>query len=195
MSNKVTIRVCLTAGTYAAATRAYLRCSPRLLLRGVAGAVFIAAGVSLLPLLYADFGWLPTLLIAVITLLLTGVQVGYTEPRKRFHKDPRAGGDQTFVFADDAVYYRGADAESRVGWEFFTRVVETDELYLLEHNQNGMFTALPKSAFASASDEQAFRRMARRTRTAELRDRMEDAGTTNDVGAAIGAPPEPYSWS
>src|SRR5215212_5058347 len=159
MSESVKLQVRQEAGDYVAAVRAFFLRDYGLF-ETLAGTSLMGAyilfwlllmGVSLfvalVPALFVIWGY-------VAALLISG-------PRKRFLRDPTLSKPFEIEFSDEGVLISAADVVARQNRSYYSRVVETERLYLLARGSMQM-TVIPKKSFTSAAQEASFRRLLKR---------------------------------
>lgn len=79
-------------------------------------------------------------------------------PRRYYRGDRKFREGVTFTFTDEFISARGKLMESRADWRLYTDAFEDERMYLLVYGQDlGTLTPIPKRAFQSREQEQAFR--------------------------------------
>jgi hypothetical protein len=191
MSEIVKLQVRQDVNDYLAAVRAFY-------LRDY-GAFKVIAGTLLIPacilfwLVMMDVGVLVALFPALIVLFTYTSAVFFAGPRKRFLRDPTLGSQGFQIeFSDEGILLNVRDAASRMSWGFYSRVVETDTVYVLIRGTVQM-TVIPKKSFASAAQEAAFRRLLKRHLPPEGVRKLKDAGDRPELEEYV-PPPAPPDW-
>src|ERR1044071_4432210 len=130
MSESVKLQVRQDVGDYLAAVRAFY-------LRDY-GAFKIIAGTFLIPtyifvwLVLMNAGLLVALVPALMVLLTYTSALFFAGPRRRFLRDPKLGSEGFEIeFSDEGILLRAPDVASRMSWSFYSRVVETERVYVL----------------------------------------------------------------
>ena len=190
MSENVKLRVTQDVRDYVTAVRAFFirdyGLFKTLAGTGVMGAYIlfwlVLMGVSLFVAL------VPALLVVwgyVAAALISG-------PRKRFLHDPKLGQPYDIEFSDEGILYSAADVASRMSWSFYSRVVETETVYVLIRGTMQM-TVVPKKSFTSAAQEASFRRLLKRHLPPEGLKNLKDAGRRPELEEYV-PPPAPPDW-
>ena len=78
-------------------------------------------------------------------------------------------------FSDEGILLRAPDVASRMSWSFYSRVVETERVYVLIRGTMQM-TVIPKKSFTSAAQEASFRRLLARRLPPEGIRKLKGAG-------------------
>jgi hypothetical protein len=190
MSESVKLQVRQEAGDYVAATRAFL-------LRDY-GLFKTLAGTSLMGAYV--FLWLVLMGVGLFVSLVPALMViwGYVAallisgPRRRFQRDPTMGLPFEIEFSDEGILLSAADVVARMSWSYYSRVVETERLYLLARGSMQM-TVIPKKSFTSAAQEASFRRLLKRHLPPEGLKNLKDSGQRAELEEYV-PPPAPPDW-
>ena len=78
--------------------------------------------------------------------------------RNIYRSMPQLHGEQTIQFNDEGLVWHNAYALSKVKWQLFQKFDADENLYLLYQGPH-MFNLIPRSAFHSEAQEEAFRMM------------------------------------
>lgn len=177
MSDKaVTVDFNYTEREYIAANRLFVFGTPRTLARLLLVASCVAVGFFSLCLLAGFPLW-----AAAATVALVEVSLFYNTlvngPRRYFRGDPRMHERHEMLFTDEGITVRSRQAEARMAWGLYTRVIEGEQLFCLVYGKE-IPTAMiiPKRAFRSRQDEDAFRELLARHVPKGLAARRADAG-------------------
>jgi hypothetical protein len=191
MSENVKLQVRQDVKDYLAAVRAFY-------LRDY-GAFKIFAGTFLIPayifiwLTFMHVGALVALVPALMVLLTYISALFFAGPRKRFLRDPKLGSEGFEIeFSDEGILLRAPDAASRMNWSFYSRVVETERVYVLIRGTMQM-TVIPKKSFNSAAQEASFRRLLKRHLPPDGLRNLKDAGRTPEIEEYV-PPQAPPDW-
>lgn len=191
MSESVKLQVRQDVGDYLAAVRAFY-------LRDY-GAFKIILGTLLIPtyilvwLLMMNVGLLVALVPALMVLLSYTSALFFAGPRKRFLRDPKLGSEGfEMEFSDEGIVLRSPDAASRMNWNFYSRVVETERVYVLIRGTIQM-TVIPKKSFTSAAQEASFRRLLARNLPPEGLKKLKGAGKAAEIEEYV-PPSAPPDW-
>lgn len=190
MSENVKLQIRPDAKDYVTAVRAFLlrdyglfKSLAGILLMG--GYVFfwlvlmdVSLFVALVPALLVIWGY-------VAALIISG-------PRKRFLGDPVLREPHEIEFSDEGILYHSADVASRMSWNFYSRVVETETLYVLVRGTLHI-TVIPKKSFASAAQEASFRRLLKRHLPPQGLKNLKAAGQRPELEEYV-PPPTPPDW-
>jgi hypothetical protein len=76
----------------------------------------------------------------------------------KMEKDERLSSPVQYEANDEQIMFKNKFSETKLDWGSFCRVIETKDLFLLVYTSNkNCSQMIPKRAFASNDDEQAFR--------------------------------------
>ncbi len=79
---------------------------------------------------------------------------------QRVQHDERLNSPVEYQVSEEHLLFRNRFSETRLDWGSFNRVIESPELFLLVHSTNkNMFQFIPRRAFTSGADEQAFQNL------------------------------------
>ena len=110
----------------------------------------------------AGLGFLIPIAIFIF-MIVYPVSVFVINPRimaNKIEKDERLNSPVHYEVTDEQVLIKTKFVETKFDWGSFQRVIETKELFLLIHSVNkNMLQIIPRRAFASVVDEQAFRNL------------------------------------
>jgi hypothetical protein len=88
----------------------------------------------------------------------------YTErvqPGRLFRSNPKFREEYRLTFSEEGVHFRSKGVESKLAWDFYSKVWETRDFYFLVYDVE-MFSLVPKRVFRGPSQEFAFRELLRR---------------------------------
>ncbi|HVF67156.1 MAG TPA: YcxB family protein [Pyrinomonadaceae bacterium] len=191
MPDSVKLQVRQDVKDYLAAVRAFY-------LRDY-GVFKIIAGTFLIPA-YIVF-WLVMMGVGVLVALVPALMVLFTYtsalfsagPRKRFLRDPTLGSQGFEIeFSDEGILLNAPDVASRMNWNFYSRVVETETVYVLIRGTVQM-TVIPKKSFTSAAQEATFRRLLKRNLPPEALKNLKDSGQRPELEEYV-PPTAPPDW-
>ncbi len=91
-----------------------------------------------------------------------------TTPRE-WERNWRISAERTVTFGPDGVRASLARSEIKASWDAYDEVLDTPSLYVLVEGR-ASFLPIPKRAFASQADEDAFRALVRRHLPVRVRD-------------------------
>lgn len=134
--------------------------------------------VALFPALFVIWGY-------VAALLISG-------PRKRFLRDPKLQQPFEMEFSDEGILFGSPDMVARINWSYYSRVVETERVYVLARGMMQM-TIIPKKSFTSAAQEAVFRRLLKRHLPPEGVKKLKDSGRHAELEEYV-PPPVPPDW-
>jgi len=134
--------------------------------------------VALVPALFVIWGY-------IAALLLSG-------PKKRFLRDPKLQQPFEMEFSDEGILLGSPDMVARMSWSYYSRVVETERVYVLARGTFHM-TIIPKKSFTSAAQEATFRRLLKRHLPPEGLKRLKDSGKQSELEEYV-PPPTPPDW-
>lgn len=160
----VTVNFKLTEQEFLSACRAMTLGDSRQRLRVFAAPPLWAAAMTAMLTVVFDFGLSSALLFTLSPTALLGALYYYTLdvlPRRAFRGDRKFQDPVTFTFTPDHVFARTRLIESRIDWRLYTDVLEGRDCYVLVYGKDvRMLTPVPKRAFRSREQEQAFRALA-----------------------------------
>jgi hypothetical protein len=191
MSESVKLQVRQDAGDYVAAVRAFFLRDYGLF-KTLAGTGLMAAYilfwllimdvslfVALVPALFVMWGY-------VAALLISG-------PRKRFLSDPTLGSQGFEIeFSDEGILLNAPDVAARMSWSYYSRVIETERVYVLIRGTIQM-TVIPKKSFTSAAQEAGFRRLLKRHLPPQGLKNLKDSGRCPELEEYV-PPQTPPDW-
>ncbi len=71
--------------------------------------------------------------------------------------DERLNSPVEYQVGEEHLFFKNRFSETKLDWGSYNRVIESPELFLLSYSTNkNMFQIIPKRAFPSTADEQAF---------------------------------------
>lgn len=109
-----------------------------------------------------DFGGiLPIVLFVFLVFYLAfALVINPMTVTSKVEKDERLSSPVQYEVNDEQIMFKNQFSETKLDWGSFQKVIESKELFLLVHATNkNMFQIIPKRAFASADDEQAFKNL------------------------------------
>ena len=114
-------------------------------------------------------------------------------PRSYFRSNPKFRDPYELTFSDEGILFRSKGVESRLAWDFYTKVLETPEHFFLVYGKD-MFSLLPKRVLRDRRQESALRELLRR----KLGDKAEAYGLPEPTARAVEReyvpPREPPDW-
>jgi hypothetical protein len=114
-------------------------------------------------------------------------------PRRSFRGDRKFRDPVTFTFTPAHIFVRTRLVEARMDWRLYTSVLEGRDCYVLVYGRDvRLLTPLPKRAFQSREQEQAFRALAFARLDDKLRARRPEAvaPAEDDYSPASLQPPD-----
>ena len=81
--------------------------------------------------------------------------------RVHFSSNPKFREHYRLRFGEDNIHFRTATIDSRLAWSHYTRVLESDRVFLLVYGKR-MYTVIPKRAFPNDAEIGRFRDLVRR---------------------------------
>jgi hypothetical protein len=152
-----------TRGDYLKSFRTiYLRSWP---VWSVVGILMLVQGVCIVSaLLRGEAGFelgilLPLAIFVFLAFYLTfALVIRPLTVANKVEKDERLSSPVHYEVSDEQIVFRNQFAETRLDWGSFQKVVESQGHFLLLYTVNkNAFQIIPKRAFGSPEDEQAFR--------------------------------------
>jgi hypothetical protein len=152
----VTLTFRYLPGEYVRAVRAYQLQNMRLMLDSIVSVIFLVAGVATLLFGAERYFWLGVtfcgLGLALPTIIALALLV---VPRIALAINAKLREPYRLIFSDQGIRFETTSIESNLAWSLYTRVTEVRDFYLLYWSRRG-FTVVPKRAFATAAEMQAF---------------------------------------
>ncbi len=84
--------------------------------------------------------------------------INYHIPVTRFRQEPKFKDEYQLTFSEAGINFKTNHFESKIDWSLYSKVRESDELYLLIYGRS-LFTLIPKRAFANAKQQETFRKI------------------------------------
>jgi|SRR5215472_7332515 len=104
-------------------------------------------------------------------------------PRRAFRGNPTFQDQYELTFSDAGVMVKSSRVESKMAWSLYTKVIESHDLFLLVYGKNlRVMTLVPKRAFQTPGQQDAFRLLLRR--------HITEYTTTRSLRTQISAEPE-----
>lgn len=190
MSESVKLQVRQDVGDYVAAVRAFFLRDYGLF-KTLAGACLMGAYV---------FFWLVIMDVSLFVALVPALMViwGFVAPllisgpRRRFLRDPTLGTPFEMEFSDEGILLTASDVAARMNWSYYSRVVETERVYVLIRGTIQM-TVIPKKSFTSAAQEAGFRRLLKRHLPPQGLKNLKDSGQRPELEEYV-PPQTPPDW-
>ncbi|HKG15351.1 MAG TPA: YcxB family protein [Pyrinomonadaceae bacterium] len=190
MSESVKLQVRQDVGDYVAAVRAFFLRDYGVF-KTLMGTCLIGAYVFFW-LLLMDVGLFVALVPALFIVSTFVSAFLFAGPRKRFLRDPTLGQPFEIEFSDEGILLGAADVAARMSWNYYSRVVETERVYVLIRGAMQM-TVVPKKSFTSAAQEASFRRLLKRHLPSGGVKKLKDAGERPELEEYV-PPQTPPDW-
>jgi YcxB-like protein len=152
----VTLAFRYLPGEYVRAVRAHRLQNLRLVLDSIVSVVFLFAGTATLlfgaerdfwlGVAFCGLGLALPALIAVALMVVPRIALARSEKLREPYR---------LTFSDQGIRFETTSIESNLAWSLYTRVTEVRDFYLLYWGRRE-FTVIPKRAFETAADMQAF---------------------------------------
>ena len=134
----------------------------------VSGICLVIAGLAVLGVDSGnDVAWVVMLTLGPVLLLIFGVTVPLTPKRIWKRLEPQFV-VRTLEFSDLGIKRLTALSDGTMRWAMFKETVQRDDLYLLQIGDGPGYFIVPRRAFMSRSDEEAFRQLVERFTAAHL---------------------------
>jgi hypothetical protein len=106
-------------------------------------------------------GILPIVLIVFIASYLAfTLVINPMTAASKLEKNERLSSPVQYEVNDEQIMFKNQFAETKLDWGSFQKVIESKDIFLLVYTTNkNMFQIIPKRAFASTDDEQAFKNL------------------------------------
>jgi hypothetical protein len=146
------------------------------------------------------FAWLAGDMYVAAAVLLPGLLVlarywyAYAVlPRSYFRDNPKFRERYELTFSDEGLLFRSKGVESRLGWDFYTEVLETPDYFFLVYGKD-MFSLIPKRVLRGPRQESALREMLRRNLGRGAEAAGLPAAGSRDIEREYVPPAEPPDW-
>lgn len=190
MSENVKLQIKLGEKEYVAAVRAFLLRDYGIV-KGLSGMILLASYIFIWLMLMNVELWIA--LMPVLMILFPYISALYIQgPKKRFRSDPTLREEFEIEFSDEGVLYKGLSSIARVNWEYYSRVVETKQVYVLVRGKF-QITVIPKDVFDSASQEATFRRLLRKHFSPDALRNLKPSDARREIEEYV-PPPTPPDW-
>jgi hypothetical protein len=132
----------------------------------------------------------------MVPLLLVAARYWYVYsalPRSYFRGNPKFRDPYELTFSDEGILFRSNGVESRLAWDFYTKVLETPEYFFLVYGRD-MFSLVPKRVLRDRRQASALGEMLRRKFGAKMQtDGMPEA-SAREIEREYVPPVEPPDW-
>jgi len=143
-----------------AAERLYCRSTIFWKIDKAVGAVLIGIGIYLIyqvGIVWWSIIWIPLGILEACNLLtLRPIQILLW-----FKRNPKLRETYHLSFGESGIHFRTASIDSHIKWDHYSRVLENESLYLLIYGSR-MYTLIPKRAFSSVLELEAFKSLVNR---------------------------------
>jgi hypothetical protein len=187
MAEVISLRFKYTEDEYAAASRLNMMRSPGFWIWFVVSSLFCALGVYFVSILSMDLG-----ILFFVWLMLWLLQL-FVVPRQAFRREPKFRDEYLLQFSDDGIQFVTPQIDALIQWSLYTRVIESERFYLLVYGRN-MMSVIPKRAFASVEQQNAFGAMLRRRLPGCFDPKRLCAEPPVDSATRYVTPSEPPDW-
>jgi len=161
---EIKLVVSYTEREYVAASRLLFFRSSDTIFRVALFTLMIGGGLVMMSFLIDDFPlWVSlslTILVEVALLYLALVAL----PRKYFRGDSKFRDQWEFTFSEQGLLAKTEQIESKLAWSLYTRMIEGAVVFLLVYGKDDLrtMTLVPKRAFESEAQQNAFRELVMR---------------------------------
>lgn len=114
-------------------------------------------------------------------------------PRSYFRSNPKLREPYELTFSDEGIVFRSKGVESRVEWNFYTKVLETPDQFFLVYGKD-MFSLLPKRVLRNQRQESALGELLRRKFGARMETHGLPAAESREIEREYVPPREPPDW-
>jgi hypothetical protein len=152
----VTLAFRYLPGEYVRAVRAHQLQNLRLVLDSIVSAMLLVAGAATLLFGAERYLWLGVTFCGIGLALPAIIAVALlVVPRIALAGNAKLREPYRLTFSDQGIRFETTSIESNLAWSLYTRVTEVRDFYLLYWGRRE-FTVIPKRAFATAAEMQAF---------------------------------------
>jgi hypothetical protein len=139
---------------YVRALRAHYAWHLRLRVDIVLAAVLVGSGVYLWRL--SSSHWLGVACVVVATIFAVMLLAAFfVIPPLAFRREPKFRDDYSLTFSPEGIHFRTAHIDSKLEWSLYSRALIDADSYILYYGAR-QFTVIPKRAFQSVEQQQAF---------------------------------------
>ena len=143
-------------GEYVRAVRAHQLQAMRLVTDLIFSSTFLVAGAATVFFGAERYFWLGVALCGIGLALPTTIAVALLVfPRMALAGNAKLLDQYQLTFSRDGIRFQTTSIDSKLAWSLYTRATEVRDFYLLYWGRR-QFTVVPKRAFESAADMQAF---------------------------------------
>jgi hypothetical protein len=195
MKEPISLRFKYTEEEYIAAVRLYMMRSADFKVRVAIAALYAVGCISLFWWLGFDFDSSVILLFIFASCLpfFIAFMHLFVLPRQRFRSDPKFRDEYLLEFSDDGIHFMTSEIDSLLQWSVYSKVIEDERFYLLVYGRH-MISVIPKRAFQSAAQEEAFDQLLRRKLPACFDSKRLRARKVGEVERPYVPPTEPPDW-
>jgi hypothetical protein len=94
------------------------------------------------------------------SILLSALVINPLKIANKVEKDERLRSPIQYEVSTEQILFKNQYTETKTDWGSFQKYIETENVFLLIYSAHkGMFQLIPKRAFASSEDEQAFKQL------------------------------------
>lgn len=100
--------------------------------------------------------------IGVVYTIGIGAYIWRLVPASLWRQLPQLHSEQVVVVSEEGVKTDQANSSTHTDWSHWSKLVERSDIYVITRAGSPARIAIPKRAFASSADEDAFRQIAAR---------------------------------
>ncbi len=156
MNPAVTLTFRYLPGEYGRAVRAHQLLGIRLVPDLLVSLMVLAVSAWTVHFGVDRYFWLGVVFCGIGLVFPTMIAVAlFVLPRTMLARNPRLHDTYQLTFSDNGIRFQITSVDSSIEWSLYTGVTEVREFYLLYLTRR-QFTAIPKRAFETAAEIQAF---------------------------------------
>lgn len=160
---EINLEFSYTERDYLRASRVYMFRTSEIIGRLFGFLILVTIVFTAVPVLLPDFPLWAAVALALLVLASILYNALIRMPRQLFRGDAKYRDVYSVVFSDDGIRFKTKQLEAKLAWSLYTRLIEVSDLFILIYGTHvGMMTVVPKTAFASQTQEAAFRELVSR---------------------------------
>jgi type III secretory pathway component EscV len=161
--SNINLEFSYTEREYLRASRVYMFHTSEIVSRLFTFSILVTIALTALPVLLPGFPLWAAVALALLVLASILYNTLVRMPQQLFRGDGKYRDVYSVTLADEGITVRTKQIESKLAWSLYTRLIEVSDLFLLVYGTHvGQMTVLPKRAFASETQEAAFRALVAR---------------------------------
>ena len=128
-----------------------------------------------------------------LVLLLFNLYAYFVTPGQYFRRNAKLQEEYNLQFSEEGLLFRSKGLESKLEWNFYSKVWETRQFYFLCYDKD-LFTLIPKRVFTSEEQQRAFSELLSRKVSATFESQELLSRGSNDLSRDYKPPQSPPDW-